>query len=145
MMSRGYRTRQWLQSRFGEFRTGDRVLVSTKISAPGLIGDHYTGTVRDVVYRSAMVLPDPQFATEGHRRALLCERRSALTRIGPTRKSGQLTRRITKRRVAQVFAVCRVLAPVAAGVAFRCHARQLAAAFVFATLLCAVVRDELER
>ena len=52
-MPLSYRIRMFLSSRFGEFRTGDRVAVTGS-----WLGD-YTGTVRHSVGQSVSVEPDP--------------------------------------------------------------------------------------
>lgn len=52
-MPLSYRIRKFFSSRFGEFRTGDRVAVTGS-----WLGD-YTGTVRHSVGQSVSVEPDP--------------------------------------------------------------------------------------
>ncbi|MFD7919538.1 hypothetical protein ACFV3R_09970 [Streptomyces sp. NPDC059740] len=52
-MPLGYRINKFLSSRFGEFRTGDRVAVT------GSRWGDYTGTVVHSVYQTVTVAPDP--------------------------------------------------------------------------------------
>ncbi|MFD8947727.1 hypothetical protein ACFV0B_02550 [Streptomyces xanthophaeus] len=55
-----YRINQFLSSRLGRFRTGDRVAVTGS-----WLGD-YTGTVKHSVYQSVTVIPDPGTSRRVH-------------------------------------------------------------------------------